>query len=81
MVEEIQHTSIEEDIKEIKGWQARHESAHTADTKLLATIVDTLSEHQNNHHSRTSVVKQNSIVGVVLTAIYAIAEILRQFAF
>jgi len=72
---------IAEDIKELQKWTARHEEAHTADTKLLASTIDILHEHQNNHHSRASVVKQNSIIGVVLTAFYVVVEILRQFIF
>lgn len=72
---------LAEDVHALQKWSARHEDSHIADTRLLASIVDTLSEHQNNHHSRSSVVKQNSIIGVVLTAFYAVAEILRQFVF
>lgn len=72
---------IRDDVKSLQEWADRHEEAHTADTRLLASIVDSLSDHQNNHHSRVSVLKQNSIVGVVLTAFYAVAEILRQFIF
>lgn len=72
---------IAEDVKDLKEWAARHDEAHTADTKLLASTIDILHEHQTNHHSRSSVIKQNSIVGVVLTAFYAVVEILRQFVF
>ncbi len=72
---------IQDDVEELKERLNRHEEAHTADTRLLASIVDTLSEHQNNHHSRSSVLKQNGIVGVILTMFYLVVESLRQFVF
>lgn len=70
---------IEEDVRDIKDWMDRHEEAHTADTELLASIVKTLSNHQENHHGRASTIKQGGALAGALTLLYALVEIARQF--
>lgn len=73
--------ALEEDIAELKAWAHSHDEAHTADTRLLASIMDSVSNHTTNHHGKASTIKQNSVVAAALTLLYAVAEILRQFVF
>jgi hypothetical protein len=75
-----QFDRLESDIQELKEWAAQHDEEHTADTNLLASIVKSLSDHQTNHHGRTSTIRQSGWVAAALTVAYVLAEIIRQFA-
>ena len=70
---------IEEDIGELKAWTGRHDDSHTADTKLLASIVEKLAGHEGNHHGTLSNVKQGGAVGIGVTLLYVAVELVRQF--
>ncbi len=68
---------LKDDIAEVRAWQERHEESHTADTKLLSTILDQVHGHQSNHHGRTSVLKQAGGVTAIAALAVAAAEILK----
>lgn len=74
---------IEEDVRDLKDWAARHEDEHTADKRLLASIVETLTQHEGNHHgppSRLVLARNGGVVAVISGAIIVAAEIFRYFA-
>ncbi len=60
-----------------------HSEEHVEDEKRLNLILKTLEEHQNNHHSRTSQVKNTAASGLtaggVLALLLVLAEIARNF--
>ena len=69
--------SLQEDIHDLKEWATRHDESHTADTRLLASIVDSLSEHQHNHHGlKTALTRGGSIAAGISAALIVIAEVL-----
>lgn len=72
-------TVLEEAVAELKEWLDRHERRHNADQELLASIVDSLADHQTNHHSRATTVRQTASIGAVLAVLATIAEVIRQF--
>ena len=74
---------IQEDVRDIKRWIERHETAHSDDTRLLASIVDTLSTHQSNHHGPPHplvLARNGGIVAVISGAIIIVAEVIRYIA-
>ena len=70
---------IEEDIRDLKAWAERHDESHTADTRLLASILDSVKSHEGNHHGTTSTIKQGSAVGLGVTLLYLAVELVRTF--
>lgn len=68
---------MEDDIREIRAWIARHEDEHSADTRLLASILDAVHSHQSNHHGRGSTLKQAGWVGGLTAILVAGAEAVR----
>ncbi|KKN55500.1 hypothetical protein LCGC14_0581750 [marine sediment metagenome] len=68
---------IQNDIQELKDWAARHDDSHTADTKLLASILDSLSTHEHNHHGlRTTLTRGGGIAAGVSAILIVLAEVL-----
>ena len=68
---------LQEDVAEIRGWMASHRSEHTADTRLLASIIDQLDIHQENHHGRSSMFRQASWITACTAVLLATAEVVR----
>ena len=60
-----------------------HSEEHVEDEKRLNLILKTMEEHQNNHHSRASQVKNTAASGLtaggVLALLLVLAEIARSF--
>ncbi len=74
---------IEEDIRDLKDWAARHEDEHTADKRLLASFVDSLAVHEGNHHGPPHplvLARNGGIVAVISGAIIIVAEVIRYVA-
>ena len=74
---------IEEDVRDLKDWAARHEDEHTADKRLLASIVDTLAVHEGNHHGPPDplvLARNGGLVAVISGAIIIVAEVIRYVA-
>lgn len=72
---------IDKRLQALEGWTRRHEDEHTADTRLLSSILDSMAVHQGNHHSTTSTLKNGGAVGVALSFLYLAVELIRYFAF
>ena len=70
---------VADDVEELKDRFSQHTDEHVADTKLLASIVETLSDHQSNHHGKATVIKQGGAVGIGVTLLYLVAELVRTF--
>jgi hypothetical protein len=71
---------IEDDLAEIKRWIVQHKDEHTADTRLLASIVDSLTVHENNHHgspSRLALARSGGIVAAITSVLIIVAEVIR----
>jgi hypothetical protein len=66
-----------EAIIRIDRWMHAHRDEHTADKRLLASILDAVSAHQSNHHGRGSTLKQAGWVGGLTAILVAGAEALR----
>ncbi len=62
-----------------------HSEEHVEDAKRLDMILENLSLHMNNHHSRASQVKNTAASGLtaggVLALLLVLAEIARSFFF
>lgn len=70
---------VADDVRDLKDRFAQHTDEHTADTKLLASIVESLSEHSRNAHGLSSKAKQGGAVGIGVTLLYLMAELVRTF--
>jgi len=70
---------LTDDVKELKIWTQLHSEEHTADTKLLASIVEKLAGHEGNHHGTLSNVKQGGAVGIGVTLLYVAVELIQRF--
>jgi hypothetical protein len=70
---------MQEDVAVLRRWVEDHRKEHTADTELLASIIDQIHQHSENHHGRTSVLKQAGGVTAIAALAVAAAEILRIF--
>lgn len=49
--------------------------------EMLEALQQRLDAHISNHHSKVSALRQGSVVGVGLSLLYALVELLRRFAF
>ncbi|KKN83864.1 hypothetical protein LCGC14_0295170 [marine sediment metagenome] len=80
MTADVDHQleDIAADVRELKEWTVRHEKLHTSDQDLLAAIINTLAEHQTNHHGRLTFIKQSGVITALLATIGGIAELLRR---
>lgn len=74
-----QFDRIENDIKELRAWAARHEERHGDDADMLQLVLTHLNTHTKNHHGRTSEMKRTASIGAILAVLAAIAEVIRQF--
>lgn len=75
--------AVQEDVRDLKDWAARHEDEHTADKRLLASIVESLTTHEGNHHgppSRLALARSGGIVAVITSIIIVVAEAIRYVA-
>lgn len=70
---------MQEDVAALRSWTERHEKRHENDADMLGRVLDSLDDHQNNHHGRVSVLKQASGVTAIAALAVAAAEILRIF--
>ena len=70
---------MQEDVAALRRWVEDHREEHTADTKLLSSIIEQIHGHQSNHHGRTSVLKQAGGVTAIAALAVAAAEIARIF--
>lgn len=69
---------IEEDIRDLKAWAERHDESHTADTRLLASMLDSVKSHEGNHHGTVSTMKQGGAVGIGVTLLYMAVELIQR---
>lgn len=70
---------VADDVEELKDRFSQHTDEHVADTKLLASIVESMSEHRHNAHGKASTIKQGGAVGLGVTLLYLAAELVRTF--
>jgi hypothetical protein len=71
--------SLARDVLDLKRWAAQHDEEHTADTRLLASIMDAVREHTHNAHGIRSRATQVGYTGLIVAIASAIIEILRRF--
>ena len=74
---------IEEDIRDLKDWAARHEDEHTADKRLLASFVSTLDTHEGNHHGPPGplvLARNGGLIAFIASAVIIVAEVIRYVA-
>ena len=72
--------AIDGRLDRMQRWQERHESRHTADQALLASIVDSLANHESNHHGIVSKAKASGVAGFLAGIIIAFIELARLLA-
>ena len=75
--------AIKEDIRDIKDWQGRHDESHTADTRLLAALIDKLDTHETNHHGPPHplvLARNGGLIAFIASAVIIAAEVIRYVA-
>lgn len=70
---------MQEDVSRLMEWTVDHRKEHTADTKLLSSIIDQLHGHQSNHHGHATAIRQAGGVTVLAGFVVAAGELLRLF--
>lgn len=75
---EQQLEALDEDVGHLIDWTHTHDAEHVNEDKRMNLLLAQLAEHDTNHHSRASTIKQGGWVAVTLTIVYAVAEVIRQ---
>ena len=70
---------IEQTMEDLKDWSARHEDGHNAQTRLLATTIESLTVHTENHHGKASQLRQGGILTTIVALLMALSELARRF--
>jgi len=72
---------IADDVAGIKRWCERHEERHGDDADMLGRVLDQMKQHEGNHHSHLSTIRQGGSIGAALAILGALAELLRRLLF
>jgi hypothetical protein len=72
---------LEDDVAELKAWTTRHDEEHTADTRLLASIMDAVREHSHNAHGIRSRATQVGSTGLLVAFLGVVLEVIRRLVF
>ena len=68
-------TTLSDEVKTLRTWCATHDKAHVADDERLNIILETVTQHNTNHHGTRTKIKESGVTVLFFGAIAALGEI------
>ena len=68
-------TALAEDVKALQTWSQTHDKAHVTHGDRLNLILESVTNHDTNHHGTKTKIKESGVTVILFGVIAALGEV------